>query len=560
MCPHAGCGKPLSAGVKKRPPPPGKVQLAPSAAQPAVVPHAVAAGEPSRRNPLTTVVLLLLLFVLAGGIYYAAVASKPTAQKGVDRDLAQAPAPQSAAEEQATTAASNNVAKPTPEEAAAETKPPRDRPSAQESPTSEPHTAKPQPTGEVAEGKSIQEMAEKQPAEVAVAAAPSQPLGLYAERTRADREEFVASVGGTPVSEQAVAAGLEWLARHQAEDGHWGPDCLGADGLRCEKEHPCGGARGGPYEAALTGLAVLAFQAGGNYDFNEKPYSDNVRRSLDWLAARQGPNGEIVGSSNHIDQGPSGVIHYDQHFMYEHAIATFALAEACAVARAAKRHPAEKYLSAASKALQFIEDQQHNDGGWRYTPEKTNPSDASVSGWAMLALKTAKEADLKVREDTVSHMTAFFDRLADPLTGRTHYQATQYITHATTGVGMMVDEFIKHEPQSELVRLGAAYLADEAEAGWGKGQPRMSDFYLWYNCTLAMFMAGGETWDRWNNVIRDHLVSLQVHGSGCDRGSWAPDDRWGSPGGRVYSTALGVLSLEVYYRFTREKAAAEKKQ
>lgn len=577
VCPHAGCGQPLPAagtGGKKRPPPPGKVHLAPAANQPAAPQPEMSrqvptAGQRPHRSPLTTAVLLLLLLALAGGVYYAAVdskpvASKPVAQKRAEPDsVAQAFARKAADMPQADASASSRDQTAPTNDAAGAPSSSDNRSSAEETAASKAHPDKPAPTGALADGKPTeattdQAMAKKLPPEVAVAAA-SQPLGLYAERTRADREEFIAGVGGTPVSEQAVAAGLEWLARHQAADGHWGPDCLGPDGSRCEKEHACGGARGGPYEAALTGLAVLAFQAGGHYDFNGKPYSDNVRRGLDWLAARQGPNGEVVGSSNHIDQGPSGSIHYDQHYMYEHAIATFALAEACALARAATRHPDEKYLAAATKALRFIEEQQHNDGGWRYTPEKTDPSDASVSGWVMLALKTAKEADLKVREDTISRMTGLFDRLADPLTGRTHYQGTNYITHATTGVGMMVDEFIKHEPQSDLVRLGAAYLADEAEAGWGKGNQRMSDFYLWYNCTLAMFMAGGDTWDRWNSVLRDHLVSLQVHSSGCDRGSWEPNDRWGGTGGRIYSTALGVLSLEVYYRFTREKAPAEKR-
>jgi hypothetical protein len=67
-----------------------------------------------------------------------------------------------------------------------------------------------------------------------------------------------------------------------------------------------------------------------------------------------------------------------------------------------------------------------------------------------------------------------------------------------------------------------------------------------------MFMAGGEPWKRWNDVVRDHILSLQVRGTDCARGSWEPNDRWSSEGGRVYSTALAVLSLEVYYRFARE--------
>ena len=32
-------------------------------------------------------------------------------------------------------------------------------------------------------------------------------------------------------------------------------------------------------------------------------------------------------------------------------------------------------------------------------------------------------------------------------------------------------------------------------------------------------------------------------------GSWDNSDLWGSYGGRVYTTALATLTLEVYYRF-----------
>ena len=34
-------------------------------------------------------------------------------------------------------------------------------------------------------------------------------------------------------------------------------------------------------------------------------------------------------------------------------------------------------------------------------------------------------------------------------------------------------------------------------------------------------------------------------------GSWDPIGEWGIAGGRVYSTAIGAMTLEVYYRFRR---------
>ena len=34
-------------------------------------------------------------------------------------------------------------------------------------------------------------------------------------------------------------------------------------------------------------------------------------------------------------------------------------------------------------------------------------------------------------------------------------------------------------------------------------------------------------------------------------GSWDPIGPWGKDGGRVYSTAMGALMLEVYYRYAK---------
>jgi hypothetical protein len=106
------------------------------------------------------------------------------------------------------------------------------------------------------------------------------------------------------------------------------------------------------------------------------------------------------------------------------------------------------------------------------------------------------------------------------------------------------------EPDCEQVKTGAEYLANFAETTWKDKELRKNtrDYYLWYNCTLAMFQVGGEPWRRWNNVVRDTLIELQRQ-DGCAKGSWDTNSKWGVTGGRVYTTALATLILEVYYRY-----------
>jgi len=65
-----------------------------------------------------------------------------------------------------------------------------------------------------------------------------------------------------------------------------------------------------------------------------------------------------------------------------------------------------------------------------------------------------------------------------------------------------------------------------------------------------MFQLGGDYWKVWNESMKDALVPNQQR-DGDERGSWDPIGAWGRSGGRVYSTAINVLSLEIYYRYDR---------
>jgi hypothetical protein len=77
--------------------------------------------------------------------------------------------------------------------------------------------------------------------------------------------------------------------------------------------------------------------------------------------------------------------------------------------------------------------------------------------------------------------------------------------------------------------------------------------YYWYWGTLAMFQVGGEVWGKWNEALKEAVVEHQhLAGSGARAGSWDPVGPWGvQDGGRVYSTALMTLCLEIYYRYDR---------
>jgi len=73
--------------------------------------------------------------------------------------------------------------------------------------------------------------------------------------------------------------------------------------------------------------------------------------------------------------------------------------------------------------------------------------------------------------------------------------------------------------------------------------------YFWYYGSLALLRVGGREWDEWNAAMQATLLPSQERD-----GSWRPIDVYAEYAGdddrdRSYTTALNVLTLEVYYRY-----------
>jgi hypothetical protein len=77
------------------------------------------------------------------------------------------------------------------------------------------------------------------------------------------------------------------------------------------------------------------------------------------------------------------------------------------------------------------------------------------------------------------------------------------------------------------------------------------DFYYWYYGTFALNQWGGPAWKKWKKAIETTLIDNQRMENEKDNfyGSWDPVGPWGEEGGRVYTTSIGALILEVYYRY-----------
>jgi len=87
---------------------------------------------------------------------------------------------------------------------------------------------------------------------------------------------------------------------------------------------------------------------------------------------------------------------------------------------------------------------------------------------------------------------------------------------------------------------GMARIAEQA--------PHQHDMYFNYYASQALHHLGGPGWKRWNPRMREYLVKSQAT-TGHETGSWYFEEVWSKRGGRIYTTTLAILTLEVYYRY-----------
>jgi hypothetical protein len=351
--------------------------------------------------------------------------------------------------------------------------------------------------------------------------------GCFGYRDGGGRKHATARFGGSPATESAVEAALQWLARHQEADGSWDAAKYGPSS---------GNVR---IRVGDTGLALLAFLGAGYTDRSGK-FADNVKRAQTWLMSQQKPNGGIYEREGSESLG------------YNHSIAGLALAEAYGMTQD------PRLGEVAQKAVDYsINVHQAPYSGWRYTPKQA--ADTSVTGWFVMQLKSAKIAGLRVDGAGFQGAHAFLDSVTKS-DGTVGYTRDRRYCPAMTSVGMVSRQFMGTPNTEPALTKGADYLLRSLPS-WESAKSNNGDrdgdlgFYYWYYGTLAMFQQGGQVWNSWNEALKPTLINNQCKGGPLDGsvndkdGSWDPVSWTDRMGGRVFTTAVGALCLEVYYRY-----------
>lgn len=205
-------------------------------------------------------------------------------------------------------------------------------------------------------------------------------------------------------------------------------------------------------------------------------------------------------------------------------------------------------------------------GGWSYYYRDEREFDrwprTSITVWQVMALESARLGGLTVPERVFEDAATFIDKAEDRTAGWYRYNhdpsrlnSAWPTLPASTPAALFALSLVGRDINAAEFARTREFVLSRAPSEYRRGsenefvQRGQGNLYFWYYGTLAMFRAGGNAWQRWNTAMKETLVRGQKKD-----GSWAPIDVYCSYArddehDRSYSTAMCVLSLEVYYRY-----------
>jgi hypothetical protein len=313
---------------------------------------------------------------------------------------------------------------------------------------------------------------------------------------------------------EAIRAGLDYLAETQSKDGSWGDPQRGVIGI--------------------TALGVLAFLAQGHQE-GFGPYAgerDVVRRAVDFL---------LKHSTSDVRLGkPPGFIFAEQDGdsrMHGHGYATQALVLVYGSGRSSEER-ARALREKIRRAVTVIEESQTITGGWGYEPNPATVHEGSVTVTVVQALRLASDAGFVVDKQVHERGLKYLRDSQKPDGSFKYSHMAETSTPALTAAALSAMHGFG-EYYSRAVTQGIRYLEDR----YDRPDRIQWPYYSHYYAAQVFYRAGGSHWEFWKREGIPYILGEQ-RGGGFWDDRLHPDARRGSHG-RQHATAFSILALSV---------------
>ncbi len=370
-----------------------------------------------------------------------------------------------------------------------------------------------------------------------------------------------------------IVASLEWFCDHQGPEGQWSAKDYDSHTLRLRAAHThnlewvkpgqeggdtCDDGMDNDADVPWTALTLLCFLGSGHVH-TDGQYKSYVAKGLNYLRSKQGSSGLIGGGHS--------------SYAHNHAVATMALCEAFALSGDADLKPA------AQKATEYLLAAQSKESGWRYGFDD-GQADTQMTSWCVMAVKSAQVAGL---EGDFAKFWAgihkYLDSASADIQGnyRTGYMpgnaggssprlrsAADWVSHPDSDAVNIAVRLLsgdkKWTPKSKELKSQAALILKDLPE-W---QDKKVDMAYLYFGTLGLHQIGDKKdFEAWKAPLLKALLENQRGWHEKDKdtfeavldefGSWDAIDAWHAWGGRVGTTAMATLCLQVVARYERLK-------
>ena len=340
---------------------------------------------------------------------------------------------------------------------------------------------------------------------------------------------FSSSAAEPPVAlrpdpvDASVKAGVGYLVRAQLPDG-----------MIQERD------KAANHGVATTGLAVMGLASVGHLPADRTAEGEALRRAVAFLLRP-----DVTPPNGYYGQKDGGR-------MYGHGIVTLALTELLGMGvdkaqDAFLRERAQRGVNLILAAQRVRKHDPRFIGGWRYAPD-AGDADLSVTVWQLLALRSAKNAGLIVPKEAIDAAVGYLRRSyhsSRDATGRLvnpksafGYVPGQPPQYAMAAAGLLAMQVCGLHDAPEV--LGATDWLRAAPPAWETAW----FFYGTYYYAQGMVKRGGEPAREARGRVEGLLVPRQH-----PDGSWDGADGSESGQGKVYCTALALLSLSVRHGY-----------
>jgi len=304
--------------------------------------------------------------------------------------------------------------------------------------------------------------------------------------------------------DRSIEKGLAYLAAQQKEDGSFP------------------GSHGNT--AAVASLVGMACLSKGHLPTDEK-YGRMLLKCLDFVLTT--PDMKETSQWRGYLGGS----------MYIHSMGTLFLAEMSGMVDDVRQKKIDKVLPLAVKVIVDAQSQKKGNpahvGGWRYSPNASD-SDLSCSGWALMALKSARLNGAQLPNEAIEKAVLYIRRSAMP-TGGFSYQPNGGAYTTLSGAGILCLELCGRHLDPESLKA-AAFL----KGSYKQLQSCSYRYYGLYYVSQGLFQLGGEIWEEFSKWMYATYMPLQK-----PEGSWPPASGEDNP---AYTTAMTILAFTVPYR------------